>query len=105
MTKTREIPAGEFKAKCLKLMDDVQATGEELVITKRGTPVAKLVPVMEEPRSTSLVASLGQMKGSMKITGDIISPVWDENWEEEWLEKWDRRLAEDRHAPDDGEKR
>ncbi len=42
---SKRIPAGEFKAKCLKLMDEVNATGEELVITKRGKPVARLVPI------------------------------------------------------------
>jgi prevent-host-death family protein len=39
---TRTIPAGEFKAKCLALMDEVAATGDEIVITKRGKPVARL---------------------------------------------------------------
>jgi prevent-host-death family protein len=38
----RTIPAGEFKAKCLALMDEVAATGDEIVITKRGKPVARL---------------------------------------------------------------
>lgn len=41
---TRTIPAGEFKAKCLALMDEIEATGEEVVITKRGRPVARLAP-------------------------------------------------------------
>ena len=85
MTKSREIPAGEFKAKCLKLMDDVAATGEELVITKRGKPVARLIPAKEERRSV-----LGCTKGSIKILGDIIEPVLDHGWEEEMLGNWDR---------------
>ena len=38
------LKASEFKAKCLKLMDEVQKTGEEIVITKNGKPVSKLVP-------------------------------------------------------------
>ncbi len=45
MTAQKKIPAGEFKAKCLKLMDEVQQTGQEVIITKRGKPVARLVPV------------------------------------------------------------
>ena len=69
-----EIAAGEFKARCLKLMDEVQATGEEVVITKRGKPVAKLVPVKKEStveerrarierwRETSKGLSLGGLK-------------------------------------------
>ena len=67
-----EIAAGEFKAKCLKLMDQVQETGEVIVITKRGKPVAKLVPVKEVKPEKSYY---GYMKGTGKILGDIISPI------------------------------
>jgi prevent-host-death family protein len=75
MTRTeREIAAGDFKARCLKLMDEVQATRRPLVITKRGKPVARLVPVEEEPRTI-----FGCMKGTVTIHGDIISPI-----EQEW---------------------
>ncbi len=75
MVKVRRIPAGEFKAKCLALMDEVERTGQPLVITKRGKPVARLVP--ESSGRTSL---FGIMKGTVIITGDIISPL-DEPWE------------------------
>ena len=68
------IPAGEFKATCLKLMDRVAATGRPLIITKRGKPVAKLVPATERPRSIA-----GALAGSGKILGDIISPI-DVEW-------------------------
>ena len=44
-SQPRTIPAGEFKAKCLKLMDEVDETGVPIVITKRGRPVSRLVPV------------------------------------------------------------
>lgn len=74
--KVREIAAGEFKAKCLELMDRVQREGIELVITKRGKPVAKLVPV--EPRKDS---PFGYMKGTFRIVGDIVNSQPDE-WEE-----------------------
>jgi prevent-host-death family protein len=43
-----EVPAGKFKATCLKLMDRVAATGEPIVITKRGKPLARLVPVRDD---------------------------------------------------------
>jgi len=43
-----KIPAGEFKAKCLKIMDQVKNYHEEIIITKHGKPVAKLVPVEEK---------------------------------------------------------
>jgi prevent-host-death family protein len=65
-----EVPAGEFKARCLKLMDEVQATRRAIVITKRGKPVAKLVPVEEE-----VLSIFGRLKGTVTIHGDIISPV------------------------------
>jgi prevent-host-death family protein len=71
-----QIGAGEFKSQCLKLMDEVQQTREEIVITKHGKPVAKLVPI-EETASRSII---GFMKNSVQITGDIISPL-DEQWE------------------------
>lgn len=72
-----EIPAGEFKARCLKLMDEVQATRRPLVITKRGKPVAKLVPVEDEVPSL-----FGRLKGTVTIHGDIISPI-EQDWHAE----------------------
>jgi len=72
-----EIAAGEFKAKCLGLLDEVQKHRSEIVITKRGKPVAKLVP-LEEPQSKIF----GRMKGSVTILGDIISPI-DVEWDAE----------------------
>jgi prevent-host-death family protein len=71
-----EIAAGQFKAQCLQLMDRVKQTHEEIIITKYGRPVAKLVPV-EEQHSSSFI---GYMKDSVAINGDIIAPV-DEDWE------------------------
>jgi prevent-host-death family protein len=68
---TPEVPAGEFKARCLKLMDEVRATRRPIVITKRGKPVAKLVPVEEEARREIF----GCMRGTVTIVGDIISPI------------------------------
>ena len=78
------ITAAEFKAKCLSLMDEVQQGGEEITITKRGKPVARLVAVAT-PKPTSLI---GSMKGTVEILGDIITPVLTpEEWgvpEELW---------------------
>jgi prevent-host-death family protein len=72
MTETAlEVPAGEFKARCLKLMDEVRATRRPIVITKRGKPVAKLVPVEDAPRREIF----GCMRGTVTIQGDIISPI------------------------------
>ena len=73
---TRTIPAGEFKNRCLALMDEVSETGEEIVITKHGKPVSRLVPVRERK------PLLGMFKDEVNITGDIISPVVPaEDWE------------------------
>jgi prevent-host-death family protein len=69
------IGATEFKARCLELMDLVAATGNPVVITKRGRPVVRLVPVQERPRSI-----VGALKGHARIRGDIVSPV-DGRWE------------------------
>lgn len=72
---TRTIPAGKFKAQCLKLMDEVAATGEPIVITKRGVPKARLIPEVKRPKRL-----FGFMKGQIEIVGDIISPI-DIEWE------------------------
>jgi prevent-host-death family protein len=72
---SRTISAGEFKARCLAIMEEVRERGGEYVITKRGTPVAKLVPMPVTRRPL-----LGSMKGTGRTRGDIVSPL-DEPWE------------------------
>ncbi len=71
----RTIKASEFKAKCLAIMDEVAATGEPVLVTKNGKPVAQLVPVKSKPADL-----FGALKGSVTIKGDIISPL-NEPWE------------------------
>jgi len=66
----KKIAAGEFKAKCLALMEDVRSTRQPILITKRGKPVAKLVPA--EPEKDEWI---GRLNGKMRIVGDIESPV------------------------------
>jgi prevent-host-death family protein len=56
-----DVAAAEFKARCLELMDRVRETGAEYVITKHGTPVARLVPVVERARQSFF----GSMKGTV----------------------------------------
>ncbi len=73
----KTIRAGEFKARCLKVMDHVQATREPVIITKRGRQVAKLVPV--DTRGDDI---FGCLKGVIQIVGDIeSSAVAPEEWE------------------------
>lgn len=66
----KTMPAGKFKAHCLKVMDQVRARREPVIITKKGVPVAKLVPT-GEPRSDLF----GCMVGTAEILGDIEAPV------------------------------
>lgn len=75
--KAQSIPAGQFKAHCLHLMDEVNETGISLTITKRGKPVARLVPAAQEKPFRPLY---GRMKGSITILGDIVNPLPNE-WE------------------------
>jgi prevent-host-death family protein len=73
----KKIAAAEFKARCLTLMEDVRSTREPIVITKRGKPVAKLVPL-----ETKKDDWIGRLNGKFKVTGDIVSPAVPlEDWE------------------------
>ena len=71
----RIIAAGEFKAKCLKLLDEVAQTRKPLIVTKFGKPVAQIVPI-----PPTRVELFGALRGSVLWEGDIISPIEDE-WE------------------------
>jgi prevent-host-death family protein len=78
----REIKAGEFKAKCLKLLDEIAETGETLVITKRGKPVARLGPAVPKAAKRAL---FGHMKGQITITDpndDLLSAFTAEDLDE-----------------------
>ena len=67
---TRTIKASEFKAKCLKLMDEVAESGEEIVITKNGRPVSRLVPYRHKPKDM-----FGIDRDIIRVYGDIVSPM------------------------------
>lgn len=71
----KTIKASEFKAKCLKIMDEVAATGEPVIITKNGVPITELIPAKRRAKTL-----LGSQKGSIRIKGDIISPI-DVEWD------------------------
>ena len=70
--KPREVPAGEFKTKCLALLDEVRDTREEIIVTKRGKPVAKLVPIGRP--------EIPDLRYMVKWIGDVESPI-DDEWE------------------------
>ncbi|MCY4631909.1 MAG: type II toxin-antitoxin system prevent-host-death family antitoxin [bacterium] len=71
----RTIKASEFKARCLKLMDEVVESGEEIIITKNGRPISRLAPYRERPKSL-----FGIDRGRFEIRGDIVEPI-DVAWE------------------------
>jgi prevent-host-death family protein len=70
----KKIAAGEFKARCLTLMEDVRSTREPLVVTKRGKPVVKLVPADDNKDDF-----IGRLEGVFRVVGDIESPI--DGWE------------------------
>lgn len=69
----RAIPAGQFKARCLKLMEEVRRQRTSLIITKHGKPVARLTPVEAEPAPSLF----GFLKGTVEIHGDLTEPTGD----------------------------
>lgn len=69
----RTIAAGEFKQRCLALLDEVGASGEPIVVTKRGKAVAQLVPVSSERQDEWR----GAMTAQGEITGDLVGPATD----------------------------
>jgi prevent-host-death family protein len=71
----RYVAAAEFKANCLRLMDEVARERRPVIITKRGKPVAKLVPIEQEPMDL-----FGYMAGTAKICGEIVGPIEDAGW-------------------------
>lgn len=70
MKPERSIAAGEFKAKCLELLDRVARDGGTLVVTKRGRPVAKVVPIEPTARRS--------LRGSVRYLADIVQPLGDD---------------------------
>ena len=69
-TGPRTIKASEFKAKCLRLMDEVAESGEEIVITKYGRPVSRLLPYRKKMRM-----AFGRNRDNIRILGDILEPM------------------------------
>ncbi len=68
--KLKQFAAGEFKAKCLQIMDEVQNTKIPVVVTKHGKPVVTIVPFEERK-----VFPYGAMQHQIKINGDIVGPL------------------------------
>ncbi len=74
----KTVPAAKFKAQCLALMDDILETGEPIVVTKRGKPVVRVMPV-EQP-----VQILGRLRGLFEVRGNITDPaIPPEDWDQD----------------------
>jgi antitoxin (DNA-binding transcriptional repressor) of toxin-antitoxin stability system len=69
----KTMAAGSFKVHCLAVMDEVQATRQTVVITKRGKPVAKLVPADKDAGEIYHF-----LRGKGSVVGDVISPALDD---------------------------
>jgi prevent-host-death family protein len=65
-----EMPAAQFRVRFFELLDEVAESGEEIVITKHGRPVARVVPEQKRPAER-----WGCMSGTIRVVGDIESPV------------------------------
>jgi prevent-host-death family protein len=76
VSSLKSINASEFKARCLRVLDDVQATRTEVVITKRGKPVARLSPIGRGRRTLR-----GAWKEMVRIRGDIVQVDWSSEFE------------------------
>lgn len=89
----KTVPAGEFKAKCLRLMEEVSQTGEPLLVTKRGKPLVKVSPDDDDDAGSwdaAVEAARAKLRGTVTYLGDIVGPV-DENL----LDDYDRRTPDD----------
>ncbi len=78
----RTMAAGEFKAKCLRIMDELNETGRPMIVTKRGQPTIKVIPIAKGKKKDSI---FGRLAGIMKIHGDpddLIKPIVPmEDWD------------------------
>jgi prevent-host-death family protein len=76
---TETMAISEFKATCLAVLERVKRTGQPIIVTKRGEPIAKVCPPAPSAPAGDWIGSLA---GSMTFQGDIISPAMDpEEWE------------------------
>ena len=72
------MPISRFKATCLAALDQVRRTGRPLLVTKRGVPIAQVIP---PPRATPPTGSFGSMARSGEQLGDILTPLPEGDWE------------------------
>jgi prevent-host-death family protein len=73
------IAISKFKATCLSLLERVKKTGQPVLVTKRGEPIAQVVP--PPPPEPPEGRTFGCMAGTVEILGDIVEPLGEEDWE------------------------
>ncbi|HAK93814.1 MAG TPA: type II toxin-antitoxin system prevent-host-death family antitoxin [Planctomycetes bacterium] len=74
----KTLKISEFKASCIRVLKTVARTAEPVLVTRRGKPLARVLPVREErPRARVL----GGLKGAIEIRGDIIGSDFEDDWE------------------------
>jgi len=73
-----QVPISKFKATCLALLDRVKRTGQPILVTRRGEPIAQILPPPPPERPASW---LGAFRKTGRIVGDILSPAIEEEWE------------------------
>ncbi len=74
----KTVPISEFKAKCIALLRQAQSTGEPVLVTRRGVPLARVEPLTENTKERPL----GLFRGRMEILGDIVDSAFEDDWEE-----------------------
>ncbi len=83
----RSMAVGEFKAKCLAVIEEVKTTGQPVLLTKRGKPVARVTSLDESPRDKKSI--LGRLKQLGVLHGDIVSSEFsDKEWDRIAGEPW-----------------
>ena len=103
-TGSQTVSVSEFRANCPTLFDTVRDTGQEIIVTKHGHPVAKVAPVRSNP-SQSLVgmaADIIHLPPDFDIDqAELLEP----DWYEQWSDKWDQRFAAGGGTDQDDERR
>ncbi|HXF72404.1 MAG TPA: type II toxin-antitoxin system prevent-host-death family antitoxin [Actinomycetota bacterium] len=72
------LPVSKFKATCLAALERVRRTRRPLLVTKRGVPIAQVVP---PPPRKAEASAFGAMRGTAEELGDIVEPLPEEDWE------------------------
>lgn len=73
------LPISKFKATCLAVIERIRRTGEGVLITKKGQPVAQVLPAPVPARGES--SAFGSMAGTLREVSDILEPLGTDDWE------------------------